>query len=532
MSILNVLFQTIGGLGIFILGMKTMTDGLQMSSSRTIKKILGKISSNRIIGCFTGAGVTAMVQSSSATNVGTTMTAQLIAFKLSAIALPAIALGVSLKFFSKKKRIRYVGDIILGFGLVFFGMTVMKNGLAPIKSSATFIEFFTKFNPNDIGGILLCVTMGAVLTIMVQSSSATVGLTMALAVQGLLDFPTAAALVLGENIGTTITAELATIGVDNIDAHRAARAHTMFNVIGVSFIVIFFSQFVSFTELITQKIGIGYVNEKVNGEFINMPRYIANAHTIFNIINAMFFLCVLPWLIRVAIFLSPKPSGEEDSYKLPQFDNRFMDSPIAAIASVRSEIIKMMKVTLKSLKNSFESFEKNDLKRLNKYKKYEDYIDDMQKEIIIYLTTIYQGDINEAEAKDISNLIRIANNIERIGDEIEKMSLRYIDKIEYNTILSDDAIENIKMLKDKVEEFILSNLSVFSKEKKKDFGAAENMENNIDALREKMRQGHIDRLRKGKCIVDGGLMFIAIISSLEKIGDYNFNIAKTLSGKD
>ncbi|MCP4366779.1 MAG: Na/Pi cotransporter family protein, partial [Deltaproteobacteria bacterium] len=265
MNIINVLIQTIGGLGLFVLGMKMMTEGLQMSAGRKIKVILGAVSANRVVGCITGAGVTAMVQSSSATtvmligfvsaglmtlqqavgvilgaNVGTTVTAQLIAFKLAKAALPAIAIGVALKFFTKKKKYRYIGEVFLGFGLLFFGMTVMKLGLSPIKSDPAFIAFFTKFDPESIGGLLLCVMVGAFLTIMVQSSSATVGLTMTLATQGLLTFPGAMALVLGENIGTTITAELATIGSANINAHRTARAHTMFNVIGVGLILLIF----------------------------------------------------------------------------------------------------------------------------------------------------------------------------------------------------------------------------------------------------------------------------------------------------
>ena len=163
-------------------------------------------------------------------NIGTTMTAQLIAFKLTRAALPAIALGVFFKFFTHKKKYRYLGDVILGFGLLFFGMTVMKHGLSPIKSDPAFIAFFTKFNADHFGGILICVLIGTFLTVLVQSSSATIGLTMTLATQGLLSFPAAMALVLGENIGTTITAQLARLGQTNINAHRAANAHTIFNV--------------------------------------------------------------------------------------------------------------------------------------------------------------------------------------------------------------------------------------------------------------------------------------------------------------
>ncbi|MCG8568339.1 MAG: Na/Pi symporter, partial [Desulfobacterales bacterium] len=273
MDLTDILIQTLGGLGLFILGMKMMTEGLQATAGQGIRKILRAISSNRIIGCMTGAGVTAMVQSSSAStvmligfvgaglmtleqavgvvlgaNVGTTITGQMIAFKLTKLALPAIALGVPMKFFSKQRKYRHIGDIILGFGILFFGMTVMKTGLSPIKSDPQFISFFTKFTTDSIGGVLLCISMGTILTIMVQSSSATVGLTMTLASQGLLTFPTAMALVLGENIGTTITAEIATLGSTSVTAHQTARAHTLFNVIGVGIMVLFFKPFVGLVE--------------------------------------------------------------------------------------------------------------------------------------------------------------------------------------------------------------------------------------------------------------------------------------------
>ncbi len=199
----------------FILGMKMMTEGLQATAGQKIRRILEAMSSNRFMGCATGAGVTALIQSSSATtvmligfatagimslqqavgvvigaNIGTTITGQMIAFKLTEAALPAIAIGVGLKFFSKKRKYRYIGDIILGFGLLFFGMTVMKDGLSPIKSNPQFVEFFTLFSTRTIGGLLLCVVMGAALTVAVQSSSATVGLTMTLAGSGLLDYST------------------------------------------------------------------------------------------------------------------------------------------------------------------------------------------------------------------------------------------------------------------------------------------------------------------------------------------------------
>lgn len=555
MNIINVFIQTIGGLGLFVLGMKMMTEGLQMSAGRRIKKILSAVSSNRVIGCITGAGVTAMVQSSSATtvmligfvsaglmtlqqavgvilgaNVGTTVTAQLIAFKLTKAALPAIAIGVSLKFFTKKKKYRYIGDVILGFGLLFFGMTVMKLGLSPIKSDPAFIEFFTKFDPGSIGGLLLCVMVGAFLTITVQSSSATVGLTMTLATQGLLTFPGAMALVLGENIGTTITAELATIGSTNINAHRAARAHTMFNVIGVGLMLLIFPYFVGIIEFITGQLGAGPANSVVNGEVVNVARYIANGHTIFNVLNASVFLIFLPLLIKVAIKLSPKHEEPEDIYRLPNFGDRFIDTPIAALAKARSEIIRMSETAIITFKNTINCIEDRDYNRLSEWKRIENHLDDMQKEITAYLTRIYQSEVNESEAKEISSLMRMTNNIERIGDSVENIAQLMEEHIEKDLKFTPAAMTDIKTISGQVTNFLDLVTKGMQNHNENFMNEADSLENSIDHMRENMRRDHISRLRAGDCALDPGLVFIDMLTNFEKIGDYCFNIAEAVAG--
>ena len=552
---LNVFIQTVGGLGLFILGMKMMTDGLQRSAGKRIKKILGAVSANRVIGCMTGAGVTAMVQSSSATtvmligfvsaglmtlqqavgvilgaNVGTTMTAQLIAFKLTEAALPAIALGVGLKFFSKRKKTQYVGEVILGFGLLFFGMSVMKHGLSPIRSDPAFIEFFTRFDPGSFGGLLLCVLVGAVLTLMVQSSSATIGLTMTLASQGLLTFPGAMALVLGENIGTTITAELATIGSTNINAHRAARAHTMFNVIGVTIMLIIFPVFLQFVEFISLQMGAGPVDQKVGGDLVNIARYIANGHTLFNVINATVFLVVLPWLIQVAIMLSPKEEEAEDIFRMPNFTDRFFDTPIAALAKARSEIIRMSEAAILTFTETLARLEDRDYKKLARWKRIENFLDDMQREITVYLTKIYQSDVNEAGAKEISSLMRMTNNVERIGDSVENIAQATENIIENKIQFSAKATEDVRAISGQVLDF-LNLVSRGMRAHEKDFmEKAEAIENTIDSMRETMRQGHVTRLRTGDCAIDQGLVYINLLAHFEKIGDYCYNIAEAVVG--
>jgi phosphate:Na+ symporter len=552
---LEIFVKTLGGLGMFILGMKLMTEGLQMSAGKRIKAILGAVSSNRVIGCLTGAGVTALVQSSSAStvmligfvtaglmtlqqavgvilgaNVGTTMTAQLIAFKLTRAALPAIAIGVGLKYFSQNKKTRYVGDVILGFGLLFYGMVVMKAGLAPIKSDPLFLSFFTKFDPSSTGGLLLCVAVGAGLTILVQSSSATIGLTMTLATQGLLTFPGAMALVLGENIGTTITAELATIGSSNINAHRAARAHTMFNVIGVTIMLLIFPIFVKSVELVTGSLGAGPVDEMVAGDFVNTARYIANGHTMFNVANAAIFLIFLPWLIKVAILLSPKDKASEELYRLPNFGNRLMDTPIAALAETRGEIARMAETAKVTFNETVLRIEDRNDKELRKWRRIENHLDDMQREITAYLSKIYQSDISESEAKEISSLMRMTNNIERIGDSVENIAQAVEGIIENKLDFSDHAKNDLKAISDQVKDFIDLIADGIQKPTRNFMEKADEIENTIDAMRETMRQRHVARIRSGKCGLDQGLVFINLLANFEKVGDYCFNIAEAVAG--
>ncbi len=550
MNLTGILIQTLGGLGLFILGMKMMTEGLQATAGQKIRRILEAISSNRFMGCATGAGVTAMIQSSSATtvmligfvsagimsleqsvgviigaNIGTTITGQMIAFKLTKLALPAIALGVGLKYFSKKRNYRYIGDIVLGFGLLFYGMTVMKHGLSPIKSDPQFIEFFTTFSTDSIGGILLCVFMGAVLTVAVQSSSATVGLTMTLAVSGLLTFPTALALVLGENIGTTVTAQLSTMGSNNTEAHRTANAHTIFNVIGVGIILLIFPWFVDIVEVITLKLGAGPANQTVNNEFINVSRYIANGHTIFNVINAVVFLIFLPKLVQLTILISPKHDNTKERYRLPQFDSRFIDSPIGALARVKGEIIKNLEFAHVNFKRTSSCLMIRDDDILGEREAVEEHLDDFQKVIIKYLTTIYQGEVNEPEAKEISELMRITNNIERLGDSMENVS-KILERIYDNKFeFSGQAKKDLMAISNEVDKFLTLVLNELSEKTDGFYQKALAYEDRIDQMREDMRYQHIERLREGKCQVDVGVFFIALVSNYEKMGDYCYNIA-------
>jgi phosphate:Na+ symporter len=554
----EVLIQTLGGLGIFILGMKFMTEGLQMAAGNRIRNVLKAVSNNRIIGFITGAGVTALVQSSSATtvmlisfvsaglmslnqavgvmlgcNVGTTMTAQLIAFKLSSLALPAITIGVPLKYFAPRKKYRYLGEVILGFGLLFFGMTVMGDGLRPLRSDPEFISFFTKFDASSMGGVLLCVATGCILTMVLQSSSATVGLTMTLATQGLLDFPSAMALVLGENIGTTITAELATIGSSCADSHRAARSNTMFNVLGVCIMLVIFPYFLQGIDWVSTHVTASQPwDTQVNGEYPYVGRYLANGHTLFNLTNAIIFLVFLPALIRVGTWCSRKDKTEgDDLFRLPVFDQHVEDNPVAALAQVRGEIHRMSQTVHAAYANALEGLEKRDHRTVRLRQRYESHINDAHKAVSTFLAKTMQGELNEETSTDIAEQMRIVNNLERIGDAVEALGLLCEDIVDKELKFSENAMGDLFVISARVDEFLKMVSEALIKQPEQLMDKAEQLERTIDSMRETMRDAHIERLKIGKCGIEGGLAFINLLARLEKIGDYCYSISRTLASE-
>ena len=553
-----VIFQSLGGLGMFLFGMKIMSEGLQKVAGKRMRQILSMVSSNRFIGCAVGVGVTSVIQSSSATtvmlvsfvdaglmtlvqaigvilgaNIGTTVTAQLIAFKIQAYALPAIAIGVLLKFFIGRKKWVYIGDVLLGFGLVFYGLATMKGGFAPLKESETFISMFTRFNADNIAGILLCILVGTILTMILQSSSATVGITMALASQGLLTFEASVALILGDNIGTTITAELASIGA-NINAHRTARAHTLFNVIGVCLIILFFPLFIKLVTWATSFfIGIGPPELLVNGEKVNIARYIANSHTMFNVVNALFFLMVLPYLVKVAIRLTPH-KGEESSidelYQIKYLDSKYIDTPAVALAQVRAEVMRMGQAVKVMYDDVINSLEDRKLKELSKWRKKEDIIDNLQKEITQFLVRVMQRNIMPEESREVASLMRMTNNLERIGDAIENIAELEEELIEEDLYISEGGMRDFEIISNEVRRFLALVIDAIRHDKKEIMPEAQEIEDNINRMREEMRGNYHMRLQSGLCTIDPGLILVDMLTSFEKIGDYCYNIAQAVAG--
>ena len=554
----TIIFQSLGGLGLFLFGMKIMSEGLQKVAGNRMRQILAMVSNNRFVGCGVGALVTTIVQSSSATtvmlvsfvdaglmsfiqatgvvlgaNIGTTVTAQLIAFQITAYALPAIAAGVLLKFFVGRRKWIYVGDVLLGFGLIFFGLATMKAGFAPLKDHPSFVALFTRFNADDIVSIQLCILVGTVMTMILQSSSATIGVTMALASQGLLNFEASVALILGDNIGTTITAQLASIGA-SINARRTARAHAIFNVVGVVFIVLFFPFFLKLVIWMTSSLmDIGAPDLLVGGERPNIGRYIANAHTAFNLVSALFFLIFLGYLVRVTSWLVPEKKAERDldEFRHIKFiDSRYIDTPDVAIAQARAEVVRMGEAVEKMYDDVIYALKERKLKELSKWRKREDTIDHLQKEIIQFLVQVVQRPISEEESKEVASLMRMANNLERAGDGIENIAELLEELIEQDLHLSDGGLHDYEVISTKVGKFLAVVVEGIRNEDREIMPLAQELENEIDRMREEMRGNYIMRLQSGACTVDPGLILVDMLTAFEKIGDFCYNVSQAVAG--
>ncbi len=553
-----IIFQSLGGLGLFLFGMKIMSEGLQKVAGNKMRKILSIVSNNRFVGCGVGALVTSVIQSSSATtvmlvgfvdaglmtfiqatgvvlgaNIGTTITAQLIAFKITAYALPAIAVGVILKFFLGRRKWVYVGDVLLGFGLIFFGLATMKAGFAPLKDHPSFVSVFTQFNADDMLSISLCILVGTVMTMILQSSSATIGVTMALASQGLLTFEASVALILGDNIGTTITAQLASIGA-SINARRTARAHAIFNILGVLLIVAIFPFFLKGVIGVTAgMMDIGPPDLLVDGQKPNIGRYIANAHTGFNFVNAIFFLIFLNYLVKLTCWMVPekKHMGTIEELRHIKFiDNRYVDTPVVAITQARAEIVRMAKAVQLMYNEVIHSSQDRKPEELSKWRKREDIIDSLQKEITLFLTNVMQKQVSPEESREIASLMRMANNLERAGDGVENIAELMEEMIDQDLHLSEGGSQDYEKIARKVGEFINLIVGAISKEDKQIMAHAQQLEDDIDRMREEMRSNYIMRLQSGLCTVDPGLILVDMLTSFEKIGDFCYNIAQAIAG--
>jgi len=555
----TMIFGVLGGLGLFIFGMRIMSEGLQKIAGNRIRSILGALTKNRLIGMLAGISITAIIQSSSATtvmvvslvnaglvslsqaigvilgaNIGTTITAQIIAFKIQNYALPAIGVGVALKYFAKEKNWQYIGEGLLGFGILFYGLFIMKSAFEPLQTSEWVRNLFIRFDHSPF----LALMTGIVLTMLIQSSSATVGIIMVLASTGLLSFNGSVAFILGDNIGTTITAQIASIGT-NVEARRAARAHAIFNIFGVLYIFMILPYFANLINALTPGNADFIIQNASDAENFglsigNKPyiaRHIANAHTIFNVVNGILFLPLVGILAKIVTWIIPG-KFEDIEYHLKYLNGGVLSTPSIALEEARNEANRMAKETLKMLDNAVHLLLENnfDKDKIDEVRKREDVVDILQREITKYLTKISQQPITPEMAKEITSVIHMVNNLERIADHAEGMANLIEKKIDNNLVFTDTAKEEIRNVSETTLKFLSMITEGMINKRVKVIKEARIMENKVDLLENKARDNHIERLNQGKCSVDSGLIFIDLLTNLEKVGDHCFNIAEALSG--
>jgi phosphate:Na+ symporter len=554
----KLIFGLMGGLGLFLFGMKIMSEGLQKIAGSRMRKILSALTNNRIVGTLVGIAVTAMIQSSSATtvmvvgfvnaglmslvqsigiilgaNIGTTVTAQLIAFKITKYALPAIGIGVGFKLFTKNKKWSYFGEILLGFGLLFFGLSVMKHAFDPLKTSDEFRQLFMIVGDNHLVGVMI----GAILTMIVQSSSATIGITIALATSGILSFEASVALILGENIGTTITANLAAIGT-NLAARRTAFAHFLFNSLGVCYMLLFFPFFLNFISSMTPGDADFVIQTqdqvaRMGGELGDKPfiaRHIANTHTMFNIVNTIIFLPLVGLLAKISTVVI-RGSDEEIEFHLKYLDNRVLSTPPIALAQARSETRRMAQIAREMVDETLLFLQDNDLKKIPGLEKKEDLTDVLQKEITDFLVKLSQKSITQESSKEVASMMNMVNDLERVGDHCENLWTLNQRKLDQKITFSEIAMSEISEISDLTREFLATIIQALEDKNTGIFDEAHRLEDGIDDIEERLRKNHIKRLNTGECTVNSGLIFIDMLHNFEKIGDHTYNFAKAVVGK-
>lgn len=546
-----VIFQTVGGLGLFLMGMKIMSEGMQKAAGDRLRKILKVLTTNRFVGVFVGFLITAIIQSSSATSVmaigfvnatlmtvqqaigvelgaavGTTVTGWIVTMDVSAYAMPIIGIGVFIRFFSKSKTWQYMGEIMFGFGILFLGMSSMKDGFAPLKNSEQFISLFKSIDGHTYSSVILGVFVGTITTAVVQSSSAVVGIVIALASQGLINFDGSLAIVMGSNIGTTITGILASIG-GSVNAKRAALAQTLFKTAGVILMLTVFYPFKNLVEMITPGLSS-----------INLTVHIAMGHTLFNIINLIVFLPLIGPLAKLVNSIFPEKQKKDDD--LPEnfisIDYNMIETPSMAIMESEKELLVMSEYVINSMNLLRELPVKEPDKAVeicDIILKNEDRIDKYQFYITQFLLSLSSRALTLKDANIVGSYIGLAHNLEKVADYVENISV-IIDKMRRKQIdFSDNAVEIINRILDENTSYFSESMEFFKSDVKTASYTEKALTKSI-RLKKMVKDAkieHFDRIREKVCQGGAAIHFIDILNNLDAMSSENYNIAQVVSGK-
>ena len=561
------LLRLIGALGFFIYGMKVMSDGIQKAGGSKMRQILGGMTSNRYFGVMTGFLITAIVQSSSATtvmtvsfvnaglltlvesagvmmgaNIGTTITAWVISIlgfkvKMSAIALPIIAFGMPMMF-ARKTKTKNWGEFLVGFALLFIGLAELKDAVPDVKNNPEVLNFLAGFADPSFLSRLMFVGVGTLLTIVVQSSSAAMALTLVLCNTGVIPFEVAAAMVLGENIGTTITAELASM-VGNVHAKRSARIHSMFNIIGVTWMLILMPYALD----IVNYVSINYFGSispytAVDGWGDSMspvPIALSIFHTGFNFLNVLILIWFVPAIVRFAERTVKSQGDMDEEFHLEHIGTGLMQTAELSVLEANKEVAKFGRISSKLFKMIPELMTETDNKKFNnlmsRIKKYEDITDRMEVEIADYLAEAAKGELSDTASKKVRSMLSIVNDMERIGDICYQMSITIERKNEQKAYFTPELRTSLEeMIAEVLKALEIMNKNLNSEYKQVSIADANVAEDSINKMRNKLRKEYLTKIEKGEVKIQTGMIYNNLIHSLEKVGDHVHNITEAITG--
>nr|WP_197462187.1 Na/Pi cotransporter family protein [Bhargavaea cecembensis] len=536
----EMLFQFIGGLGIFLFSINFMGNALQKAAGDRLRDILDRFTTNPFMGVLVGIVVTVLIQSSSGTtvivvglvsagfmklrqaigvimgaNIGTTVTAFIIGFDVGAYALPIMGLGAFLLFFFKKDKVKNLGEVVFGFGGLFLGLELMSGGMKPLRELPAFIDLTLSMSEHSMLGVVV----GTVFTLIVQSSSATVGILQGLYAEQLVDLRAALPILFGDNIGTTITAVLASLGA-SVAARRAAATHVLFNVVGTIIFMIFLAPFTAYVSWLSSVLGL------------EPKMQIAFAHGSFNVANTIIQFPLIGAWAYVVTRLIP---GEDVSieFKPKHLDPSFItQSPSIAIGQAKEEILRMGEYAVRGLNETYSYLKTSEKKHSETAYQLEDAINNLDRGITDYLVKVSAEPISAIESERHVILMETVRDIERIGDHFENI-IELIDYREANRVLlTEGAMEDLDEMFTLTIDTVERSLEALNHHDAEIAREVAEKEDLIDKMERKFRKKHIQRLNDGQCSAQAGIVFVDIVSNLERIGDHAVNIAESILGRN
>ena len=568
MGILQI-FTLLGALGMFLYGMNLMSSGLQKAAGDKLRSFLSAMTSNPAKGVLTGLGVTTVIQSSSATtvmvvsfvnaglltlaqaisvimgaNIGTTVTAWMVAFlgfkaDISLLAVPMMLLGFLFSN-SKKNQYQNIGELIVGFSLLFLGLSFMKNSVPDLRETPQVLEFVTTWASHGFGSVLLFLVFGTVLTLVLQSSSATMAITLIMLSMGWIPFHMACAMVLGENIGTTITANIAA-SVGNTQAKRAAMSHTIFNVFGVIWALILFKPFTALVGKIIELFGLpnpaaeGFAVVEGSADSSTAALYgLSMLHTLFNTINTLILIWFIKLIEKAVVWMIKPKNQDKEPFRLKYISAGPLATPELAAEQAFDEIIHFAQISRNGLgyaKQAISADAKHFDELREKLVKYEEISDRIEYEIAAFLNGVSAGDISEATSMKIKAMYKIIGELESLGDSGEAISRMLSRRNEHNKTFSVETIDNINLMLEKVDsayEVMIANLNAAHEGTLSSIANAYQAEDQINVLRNELREAEIEALEDNDKNYQTSVYYIDIINELEHMGDFMINISQSL----